>query len=299
MKKEKQVLVTVGIPCRYTGQSLIPTIRSIMSSIVEFPFRVVVVADNKRLPKNMKQELRDMGVEIYENEVSGTQFKKLQQIVDLATGEVFVFTQDDVIFKPESLGELVTVFQKNRRVTMAGAYVVSTKASTFFERVIEVGVTVATSIGRKWNNADNYLLANGRCLAFRTENIKGWRLPANVVNGDGYLYLENIRHKGTFVFVPNAIIINNNPQNIREHLNQSVRFQHSQEELSAYFSSIKKYYQIPRSIIIDVVRESFFNNPFFTSAYFFIFVYSAIAKRFMSAAVNPFWQEAISTKRSI
>lgn len=295
---KKALSVTVGIPTRYTGKSLIHTIRTIYASKNTYPFSCIVVADFTPIPKEYRSEMEKRRVAVSENKKPGTQFQKLRQIIQKTNTDIFIFTQDDIVFEKNTILHIVAAFARNPNVTMVATRVKSVQPQTFFEKIVDVGGRVAYQIGTRWKDKDNYLLANGRCIAFRTSFLKRFRMPNHIINGDGYLYFENRRLGGKFLLSPQAIVYNRNPQTLKEHISQTKRFQYSEKELRTHFdSSIASEYHVPMVTIITAFLEEFVKDPLFMILYIFIFVYAKIVKGDTKRIITPLWETATSTKK--
>lgn len=197
---KKGQMVTVGIPTCYGGDSLVETVRTLSQSEKVDKFRLIIVADRNPISKSNLKKLTDFGAEIYWNKKEGSQFKKLRQIVEMVESELFVFTNDDIVFETNTIAEIVKVFQQNPRATMVNAKILPLKPENLFEGIIGTSIRIVNNIGLHWHKSNNYLLANGRCSAFKTSFLKTARFP-EVVNGDMFLYLENKR-LGDFLSTP-------------------------------------------------------------------------------------------------
>jgi cellulose synthase/poly-beta-1,6-N-acetylglucosamine synthase-like glycosyltransferase len=154
-------------------------------------------------------------------------------------------------------------------------------------------------IGTSWNNGDNYLLSNGRSLAFRTEFVRKFSIPEKVISLDAYLYFENKKHNGEFMFAKGAVVYNRSPLYLSEHKKQSNRYSYSRFEIGHYFSGldIVREYRIPWGIILSSLLAEFFSNPFYTILYCFMQSYVYIFKGRKKKILNPLWKIDESTKR--
>lgn len=298
---DQQKKLTFGIPTRHTGTtSILRTIKSIKESAHGIPVDIIVVSDNQPLSDEVKTELREMDVRVIENSRPGSQFQKLSQIIKLVETPYFVFTQDDVFFTRHSIHAIVRGIERKPNCSLLTVKVLSYPASHFIERVVQVGVDIAYEIGRAWNKGNNYLLANGRCMVFKTKIIKEFRLPESIVNGDAYLYFVVKFTKEKICHIPSAIILNNNPQRIKEHLNQAKRFQYSKEEMEKVFErNLDREYQVPLGLEVNKTMQSLFRNPIHTSCYILLNVLSKVVRTDKSIVARTVWDSAGSTKRSI
>ena len=297
MKKD-DLTFTVAIPTYYGGFGLVKTAQSIISSKGVGKFRLIVSVDGNPLQQEVKAQLKKLGVEVIENKQRGGQVTRIKQNISLTNSEIIILTQDDVLFDKHAIANILNAFKKNPNVTMIGAKLLPTPAKTFFEKIVGIGINVNYFLGKNWNNGDNYLLASGRCLAFRTFQAKKLNIPDEVINSDAFLYFENKRRKGKFLLADDAIVYNKSPQNLKEHLKQSKKFQYSQEELSKYLDvSLVKEYSSPRVLMAKAFINEFLRNPVYTGLYILISIYTRIMGKNMYSGATRFWSTDISTKR--
>jgi cellulose synthase/poly-beta-1,6-N-acetylglucosamine synthase-like glycosyltransferase len=181
---------------------------------------------------------------------------------------------------------------------MTGTHVQPVKATTWLEKVIEVGVKAHLWIGQRWQKADNYLLANGRCLAFRTKAVKQFNISTQVINSDAYLYFENKCRGGKFRWVEKAIVLNKSPQKLAEYLKQSHRFLNSSRENSDYFNhQISSEYKIPFSLKLKALAHLIVKSPVWTGFYLGLYVLSRLSSWNQSVPKTGVWETDASTKR--
>src|SRR3989344_7343016 len=151
---------TVCIPTCYGGESLIEAARSIRASKNADNFRILVAADSIPFSQETKSRLTKLSVEIFWNDVPGTQMEKNKQMFDMVSSDLVISTQDDVIFNPSALSEMVKAFASDPELTMAGARIFPLPQKTFFESIMAAMLMLAGDVGRRWNNGDNRLMAS-------------------------------------------------------------------------------------------------------------------------------------------
>ena len=297
MKKDN-LTFTVAIPTYYGGFGLVKTAKSIINSKGVGKFRLIVSVDGNPLQKEVKAQLKKLGAEDIENKKRGGQVTRIKQNISLTNSEIIILTQDDVLFDKHAIANILNAFKKNPNVTMVGARILPTPAKTFFEKIIETGIKVNYFTGKNWKNGDNYLLASGRCLAFKTTQAKKLSIPEEVINADAFLYFENKRKNGQFLAVDTAVVYNKSPQNLKEHLKQSKKFQYSQEELSKYMdASLVKEYSFPKALMVRAFINEFLKNPVYTGLYVLISIYTRIMGKNMYSGATRFWSTDVSTKK--
>lgn len=288
--------LTVGIPTCYGGETLLATVRSIRASLGVGKFRFVVVADTTPITAHERTELKKLDVELIWNTERGSQAKKIQQLLALANTDIFVFTQDDVRFAPDTLSRMMDAFARNPEYSMITSRVLPEPPETWFARTLAFGARVAYNVSVHWHNGDNYLSANGRCIGFRMHIAKRYVMHPESINNDAYLYLENKRVGGIYYHEPKSVVYNRIPLKFREHLNQTSRFRYSRAEMSSYFTNLDAEYAVPKRLLWQEFIKEFVKDPFYGVFYIAINIYAQIAKKQVQVK-NPLWSADVSTKR--
>jgi len=298
MRDTLNISFTVGIPTYLGGANLVRTVKTIRASEGVGPFRFLVCVDGRPLTADVESELQSLGVEVLYSEQRGGQIARIKQMVTTATTDVIVLTQDDVLFTPRALAEIISMFKRTQSLTMVGANIQPIPATTFFESVVEVGVRMTHAIGERWRNGDNYLMASGRCMAFRTAAIRSWDLPTTVINSDAYQYFVNKFFGGTFAYAKNAVVYNKSPLKVKEHLRQSRRFFVSKSELNHYFKKdLSTEYAPPKNLLIRSLGRELLYHPISTASYLTIELVSKLGQKKRATEMTNMWEPDVSTKR--
>lgn len=293
----KILTFTVGIPTYYGGPALVKAAESILSSKNTDKFRLIVAVDGNLLQKIIADNLNKLGAEVIENKERGGQVARIKQMISLCDTDILILTQDDVIFDPLAIFNIIKKFQDNPEITMIGARVMPAPAKTIFESAIETGVKMAHYIGDNWKKGDNYLLASGRCMAFRSIAAKKLNIPEAVINSDAYLYFENKKNGGKFSLAREAIVYNKSPQKISEYVKQNKKFDYSKNEVSHYIEAdLSDEYAIPESMVLWAYIRELARNPLAVLLYLPIMLYVKLQKN-MFTGVKRFWDTDLTTKR--
>lgn len=304
---KKKLTLTVGIPTCYGGQSLVETVKSLRASKFMDPgsksgtsFEILIEADRTPWTDDVKNALKKMGVKSHWNNVEGSQCKKLNQIIRKTNSDFFIFTQDDIIFDEQTLNEIHQAFLKDLDLTMVGIRVLPLRPITYFEGIMGVMLRTVDKIVTSWNGGDNYLMANGRCLAFKTSFLKKFRISDKLINTDAFMYFENKSLKGKFKPLKKAKVFIRTPQNIKDQIGPSSRFQYSQMEMSHYFKQdLSAEYKMPLTVLLRAATSEFLTNPIDFSAYVLVYIYTRLKKHSKEKALRTLWKIDSSTKTSI
>jgi hypothetical protein len=129
--------------------------------------------------------------------------------------------------------------------------------------------------------------------------VREFSFPEKVMNGDAFFYFENKKKGGKFIFAEKSIVYNKSPLTLKEHFNQSSRFQTSKKELKNYIEPrrLKEEYKIPVGIFLDELLRKLFQHPFRSIAYLGVSLYTRLKPRKTAKIINPIWKADKTTKR--
>ncbi len=291
--------ISVCIPTYYGSHSLVESVSSIRTSKNGADVTIIVALDGKPLEATIKKALQDLKVQLIENTDNKGQMARIKQMIELVKTPITVLTQDDILFEDTTLTMIAESFAKHQTITMIGALELPTPAKLFIEKVVATGISVARYIGKNWNGGDNYLMASGRCLAFRTDFLRTLELPEKIINSDAYLYFATKQKGGVFSACTKAVVRNPAPQTVAEHLKQAQRFSISQKENEYYLNtSLQTEYALPLLLEIRALLRSLLLQPFYTVLYLLLETYSHWYNAQQKFTVTGTWQTDVSTKRA-
>lgn len=292
--------ISIGIPTCYGGKSLVETIKTLRKGALGANLEIIVEADRTPLTPEVKKALKDTRVKLHWNKVEGSQCKKLNQIIKKATGDIFIFTQDDIVFDNSTIKKILRAFERDKKLTMAGIRVSHLKPINYFESIMDVMLRVMENVAVSWNKGDNLFMASGRCLAFRTDFLKKFRINNTLINTDTFMYFENRSLKGKFKALTDAKVYIRPPQNLKDQIGPSSRYQYSIKELQKYFDfDISPEYKIPPAIFIKAAFKELLKNPAKFSLYILVYLYTRYKKQSKSKALTTLWSVDTSTKSGI
>jgi cellulose synthase/poly-beta-1,6-N-acetylglucosamine synthase-like glycosyltransferase len=103
-----------------------------------------------------------------------------------------------------------------------------------------------------------------------------------------------------FVYVPSTFVWFKTPQNLTDHLKQSIRFRAGLKELMNLFSKsiVEKEFRIPLKVKISVAIKFFTETPVLFIGYTFILVLSALFSKF-NLGREAMWSTAETSKSLI
>lgn len=295
-KEKKRFNYTVAISTRNAPPSIIRTIDTILNSaLITKPREFIVITDGFS-DRTIKKELIKRKIRVIENRKPHSLASKFKKIVKIVSSDILVFTQDDILFTPFALFQILKSFKKEENITLISSKVEIIKSRNIFEQALASGMEISNRIGVDWRRGDNYLLASGRCMAFRTSFIKKLPIPDSIVNFDAFLYFLNKKNGGRFKFVEKSVVLIKGASNINDHMSQSSRFQNSSLELQNYFD-LEGEYQIPLVKKVKATCIELIKNPIPVITFNAIYIYSRLMKLSFRRSIDPFWKIDISTKK--
>lgn len=294
---DKKITITVAIPTRYGGAGLVPTVENIRASKGAEIEKLLVIADRIPIPHDIRERLEELGVSLVWNNEEGTLAKKVKQMIEMCDTDILISTQDDVLFKPDTIARIVDAFNEGEQVTMVATKIAPLPEKSFTGSIIGQAVRIPGRIASLWNRGDNYLAANGRCLSFRTQFAKKFRIPEKLVNLDAFLYFENKRLRGVMRLAEDSVAFIHAPETVQEQVRPSSRFLASQQELAPYFPyNLSHEYRIPFFAGIRAGLAEVALRPLQTICYLFVLAYTRLRRQGTQEALNPFWKIETSTK---
>ncbi len=287
---------SVGIPSYKSGDSLVHTIRSLRESQDVQYFEILIVADGELNPE-IEREVVSLNVKIIKNKSRKGQTAANNQIFSTLKTDIVILTQDDVKFAPDTITNILKTFNSDPSITMISPKLIPVEAKNIFQFGHHFGINLLHSIIIRWNNGDNYLTSIGRCLAFKSDTVKKFKVPETIINCDAYYYFENQRLNGRYQYLPSAVVYYKSPENLNEHTKQIRKFMVSQKEIHAHLG--KRYsdqYAMPKTLFIKELAIKSMQSPVGATLYAIIsFLARSKSKSFYDKATR-FWEIDKSTK---
>lgn len=292
----KSLTVTIGIATSFANSSLIATARSIKLSIGKKPCNCVIYCDTTPCSIDLKRKLQKLGFKIRWFPGKGSFFKKVRRMIRDINTDILILTQDDVIFDPKAIPEIVSLFRNSKSPTMVGVRILPLPPKAQFENAMASMIRIVDRIAGLWNNGNNYLSASGRCLAFDTKFLKHLKIP-EIVNGDSYLYLANKRSCGRFIRSDKAKVYIRAPRSFNDQIRPSSRYQYQRMEMEKYFhENLEQMYKIPLGVLFRAIVDECIIHPFATFHYLFIRLLTRLMRKSAKSIMKPVWNPDRSTK---
>jgi len=290
-------MVSIIIPTRYSPNVMIKTLKSIRAQ-TNAP--IYVLADYSKPSQRLTKTMSSLDVQYRFIHGQHSYMEKLFLLLELVKTPYVIVTQDDVCWGRSVVENMMRTFSIDDSITMQAAAVLPrSTVHSWVQSGLHFMIRVNDDISTLWNSGDNYLSANGRCLAFATSHIKNARRKLDVLNCDLFLYLENKRLGGRFEKVKSAIVRITPPSKLSDQLGPSSRYQYNRREMSELYHDLDlRMFHIPLLPLLNALWENVLRTPPAAIIYFFIFFYTRVYAFLMQANTRSrqFWEAEATTK---
>jgi glycosyltransferase involved in cell wall biosynthesis len=235
-------------------------------------------------------------VKLFRNHTRRGQALSQNRIIKKFDNDILVLLNADLLPKKKTfIKELIKPLSNNKAIGIVSAKLIPIPPDTFFERIIYFSVQIKTAIFESYKEGNNLFLCRGGARAFSKSFVKKLIFP-KLINEDSYSYLTCIEKGFTFVYGEKAKMYIKLPITMHDHLNQSKRFAMNKEEMSHYFlkTLLDEQYFIPKIIVIKVLLEYLFANPFYYFSYIVVLVLTKIIP--LERKLSPTWELSQSSK---
>lgn len=221
------------------------------------------------------------------------------QLLKIYKGDFLLILDADILPDKNLLKYGIATLQTNKNFGIIGCKVIPLKASNFFEKIINLSVSMKQYMYERVNYGNNIYLCHGRARIFSrgfTEKLK-WRKG---ISEDAYSYLSCIKFGYKFIYEQRVKVYYRSPQNLNDHIMQSARFFQGQIELKKIFDEklLVKSYKLPKTLLLKSMIIYFFKNPIIFTCYImvlFIAKYkSATGKKYLAN-----WDQSATSKTLI
>lgn len=298
-KMKKKLSVTIGIPAYNEEVNIKLLLNNLLlqNRTIWRLEKIIVVSDRSTDKTDEIVRSFRRPIILYKNKKREGTALSQNKILKKNKSDILILLNADVLPKGRNfINRLIKGFTRQEKIGIIGAKTEPLKAKTIFERIINYSVQVKTSLYEQINKGNNLYLCHGRARAFSKEFINKFKWKPTL-GEDAYSYLACLMRGFKFVYEPNALILYRSPQNLSDHMKQSVRFLKGNNSEKKYFKSsiVKKEYYIPKILLIKVIFKYFIKNPLYSLAYSLIFI-CVLAKTFFNEKVDMLWDMSTTSK---
>ena len=186
----------------------------------------------------------------------------------------------------------------NKEADLTSARIIPLRSDSVIGNLCQWSAEWKQRLYHQLDQGDTIFLCNGIARAFSKEAYTTIRWP-QITSEDAYSYLAVKLLGMKFIYTPKAQVYYQPPDNIADHINQSVRYFDSIDNLSTQLDHklIKGYYNIPLSKMIKISVQAFLSNPIKSMAYGLVVSYSKIISTITRGRSRVLWKHVASTKK--
>jgi cellulose synthase/poly-beta-1,6-N-acetylglucosamine synthase-like glycosyltransferase len=299
MSSEKKT-VTIGITAYNESKNIRALLKALTSQIhsVSVLEKIIVISDGSK--DSIFSEINavnDKRIELIQYMQRRGKPYRLNELASRNNSDVLLLVDADVIPKDSYFVEKMVVgFLSEPNIGIVSPTVTPVEAATLFEKVINSSVEFKKRIFESFNNQKNIYLCHGRARAFSKEFLNEFRWE-NVVCEDAYSYLHCLKNGYEFNYVKDAEIQYRSPQNLGDHLKQSLRFNSGRQHLENTFGKnfVSDQFKIPTFIVLRNWIEYVIRNPLYSIAFFSVFLLTRVMMMWENRT-SVVWEVSMSSK---
>jgi glycosyltransferase involved in cell wall biosynthesis len=255
-----KISLTIGIPAFNEGQNIENILQDVLSQKLQNILlkEIIVVSDGSTDDTDKKiQSVRDKRIHFIRNDKRRGLAAVQNTILARTATDVLVLLQGDIrLGAPDAISEMIKPILENNADLVVPASR-ELKPKTFFEQILFASCVMKTRIYENYNNGENIYTCRGIARAFSKKMYQSIHFPTSV-GEDAYSYLYCLKKKMKYGFTKKAKVYYRLPNNVKDHLKQSLRFFNSQQLLYKTFKEdfVKKEYSLPKQLLL----QSFFQS---------------------------------------
>ncbi len=298
--ENNKLTISIGIPA-YNEQA---NIKALLLCLLEQKTdncqlkEIIIVSDGSN--DNTISEInsiKDQRITVLEHTDRKGAALRQNEILDKFDSDILVLLNADVLPKDKNLlSRISSCFDQDQSLGLISSRIEPLPPRTFIEKVLVSSVKMKDSIAAEWNHGNNYLTCHGPARAFSKKFAKSFYWP-QAVSEDAFSYFTCIEKGYKYAYLPDSVILYKCPDNLRDHLRQSLRFANGSQALSQFFDPafIKQSHAIPFRILLKNIVKYFFEHPILFISYAFInlvVIFKPNKQKYLSST----WDIAISSK---
>ena len=287
--------VTILIPAFNEERNISRVLRAVASQqCSDFKLeRIIVVSDGSTdatVRKVTEEQISKLEVKAY-RERRGKAFRLAQSYRFIRSDVIVQIDADVQIYDKFFLQKLIKPITK-QVASLTGANAVPLPGATLVEKAVNVSVAPYARMRRYVPS-----LSIGPVLAFTKTLVRNLQYPSTVVGEDIYLYFHCLSQKLRYKYVQSAIVYYRSPNNISDHIQQSIRFLTAPYDIRNYYSLelVRKEDSIPMLLYLYETGKVFIRHPFLSTFIFIINKYCLLLAAARKQREQK-WGTAISTK---
>ncbi len=296
---KSKITVTVGIPAYNEAANIGFLIQDLLDqncNNIEL-VKIIVASDGSTdSTADIVRSFNNPKVEIIDNKDRLGQAARQNQIMELTDTDVLVLLNADIKLETKDLLDIFAneITQGNDLVC---GPLTELAPKGFIEKVIAVGASYRRKVFENYNEGSNILTCHGSHRAFSKKLYKSFRFSGSIAeDANSYLYCVSNGYK--YKYAKGAVVSIKLPENISDHIKQSVRFFNSPMTLNETYDKelLKTQSKWPVRTFVKYGIEFLIKNPVYFTIYSLICIYILVGTKLNLLKSSNTWKISTSSK---
>ncbi len=297
MLKQK---ITIGIPA-YNEEA---NITKLISSLLKQSDRkisiekIIIYSDGSTdNTSNVVKSIRSNKILLIKSKHRIGQAQAQNKIFDKSESHILILLNADILINDKYFIEkLAAPIRNDEGVCLTSAQVLPVKTNNFLGKILSQSHIEKNNLYKSISQ-DNIYLCHGRARAFSKKLYKNFKFP-KVIAEDAYSFLINQKMNFGFKYVDGAKVYFRSPENINDHLKQSLRFGSGINELKRFFRKevVNRNFKIPLVKYIAFIFKFFAGHPASGSFFLLLTLYSKTVS-VKGIKGSHIWSISVSSKK--
>lgn len=300
----KKLTFTIGIPAYNEENNIKALFESIYSQYSKSFFikEIIVLADGcTDSTVSRVRELNDSRIRIIEGQKRIGKSRRLNQLFEIATGEVICLLDADTkIGAKFSIEAISREFLRDKQVALVSARPKPFQPRTFIEKCVNASREGYDRAKERMHRGNNVMFSCGKMLAIRSSLAREITIPTSITADDAYLYFYCISRGHKFVSTKRAVILFYSPSTIKDQIIQNSRYlaQSNQGKLfkEIFGSIVDVEFSLPRGLLVRSLLSQFLKSPIESTVIVFLNSLIKIWLKIKKNESSNLWEIALSTK---
>ena len=306
MKNRKKIAVSVGTSAFNEANNIKNMLVSVLAQKEKnFVLKEILVVSDGSSDNTVAiaQSIKDKRIKIFNDRKRFGQPSRIAQMLKTFKGDVFILIDSDMVMKNNlTIEKMVSKFRSDAETALVCGETYPLTPRTFLEKAINNYRYARTYLEHK-NIFDFGKTAYSAhaFLAYSKKFARGLSIPHNVLNPDAFSYFACITNGYKQHYENRAVALYSSPQNLKDHINQSIRHLAGGVQLYDYFGkkSVDAGFTVPSKIMIKIMLYQLRKNPL---GYIFLKIlnlYCGYKSRKGSKNLDIKWTTITSSKMSV
>ncbi|MBP7927520.1 glycosyltransferase [Patescibacteria group bacterium] len=288
--------VFIGIPA-YNEEANIHSLLTKLFSQIEDGFnisRIVVNSDGSSdRTKEEVEKIKDSRLILKDNKDRKGQAGRQNEMIDMCAEDILVLLNADILITSDTFIRDIVLPVINDGADIVSSCMLATTPKGYLESVLVLGMDIKTALFETYADGENVYTCHGAARAFSRRFYKSFKFGASVGEDAHSYYFA--KHNGfNYYYAKDAVCYIRCPSNLKDHINQSVRFFKAKAEsmsLDVVLPEIKFLTLNSAWLLLPFL----FRKPVKTTLYAFIVFYTILITKTRKQN-SQVWQVSTSSK---